>query len=62
MLMTESEIVEWVEQMAQILDLPLEPDYRAGVIGNFTRTAAIAQQVLEFPLPDDLEIAPTFEP
>ena len=50
-----------VDQMAQLLQLPLHPDHRAGVIENFARFLPIAQQVLEFPLPPTVEPAPTFD-
>lgn len=52
----------YVDQTAFLLGFELEPDYRTGVIDNLARTAAIAQLVLEFPLPDQIEAAPTFEP
>jgi len=48
--------------MAQLLQLPLHPEHRAGVIENFARFLPIAQQVLEFPLPPTVEPAPTFDP
>jgi hypothetical protein len=51
-----------VDQLAQLITLPLAPDHRPGVIANFERTAAIAQLVMEFPLDDDGEIAPVFHP
>lgn len=62
--MTEKilDIEHYVEQMARVLDLPLNPAYTPGVIDNMARTAAIAQLVLEFPLPADLEVAPIFSP
>ncbi|NJN86287.1 MAG: DUF4089 domain-containing protein [Leptolyngbyaceae cyanobacterium SL_7_1] len=47
---------------AFLLGFNLDPDSRSGVIDNLARTAAIAQLVLDFPLPVDLESAPTFEP
>ncbi|MBD2101405.1 DUF4089 domain-containing protein [Leptolyngbya sp. FACHB-261] len=53
---------EYVDLMAQLLELPITPEYRPGVIGNFARTTAIAQLVLEFPLPEEIEAAPVFEP
>ncbi len=34
----------------------------ASVVENFERIQAIAQPVLDFPLPDTLEAAPRFEP
>ena len=51
-----------VDQMAALLGLPLQPDHRPGVIENFVRIRAIAQLVTEFPLPEEIEIAPVFEP
>jgi hypothetical protein len=52
----------YVDQMAQVLGLPLDAEFRPGVIDNVVRTMAIAQLVLEFPLPEDIEAAPTFQP
>ncbi|MBW4694570.1 MAG: DUF4089 domain-containing protein [Lyngbya sp. HA4199-MV5] len=51
-----------VDQLAALVALPLQPEHRSGVVENFVRIIAIAQLVNEFPLPDDIEIAPTFEP
>ncbi|NJO39117.1 MAG: DUF4089 domain-containing protein [Cyanobacteria bacterium CRU_2_1] len=53
---------ELVDLMSEFLDLPIAPEYRPGVIANLARTAAIAQLVMEFPIPDDIEIAPIFQP
>jgi hypothetical protein len=52
----------YIEQMIEILDLPLDPEYRPGVIKNFASICAIATLVTEFPLPEDIEAAPVFEP
>jgi hypothetical protein len=52
----------FVEQMAAIVGLPLQPEHQPGVIENFTRIQAIAQLVMEFPLPEEIEPAPTFNP
>lgn len=52
----------YVDQMAIALDLPIAPEYRSGVIDNFSRIAAIAQLVLEFSLPEDTVAAPAFQP
>lgn len=56
------DIEEWVDLMAQVLELPLEPEHRPGVIANLQRTATIAQLVMEFPLPNDVEAAAVFQP
>ncbi|MGI0489533.1 DUF4089 domain-containing protein [Pantanalinema rosaneae CENA516] len=52
----------YVQQVAQMIGLPLPPEHLPGVIANFDRIAAVAQQVMEFPLPEETEIAPVFEP
>ncbi|HEY9698516.1 MAG TPA: DUF4089 domain-containing protein [Trichocoleus sp.] len=59
---SEVDIEALVDLMASLLDLPLDPDHRPGVIANLERTRSIAQLVMEFPLPDDIEVAPTFQP
>ncbi|WP_245939668.1 DUF4089 domain-containing protein [Stenomitos frigidus] len=51
-----------VDQLAALVALPLQPEHRPGVVDNFARIVAVAQLVTEFPLPDDIEIAPNFEP
>ncbi|MBN3897973.1 MAG: DUF4089 domain-containing protein [Nostoc sp. NOS(2021)] len=53
---------EYVDQMALLLDLELRDEYRDGVVANFERIRAIANLVNSFPLPEDIEVAPVFEP
>ena len=55
-------IAQYVEQTAQLIDLPLAPEYRLSVVDNFAKIAAIATLLVEFPLPEDVESAPVFEP
>ncbi|HEY9886773.1 MAG TPA: DUF4089 domain-containing protein [Candidatus Obscuribacterales bacterium] len=52
----------YVEQMCQILALNIPPEIWPSVVENFEQILAIAQPVLDFELPDDLEPAPTFDP
>lgn len=56
------DVGEYVDVMALLLDLQLRDEYRDGVVGNFERIQAIAQVINEFPLPDNIEAAPVFEP
>lgn len=58
----EKNIGEFVDQMAAVVDLPIPAEYREGVVLNFERIHAVAQLVLEFPIPEDVEAAPVFEP
>lgn len=52
----------YVEQMAKLLALPIPEECEQGVIDNFIRMQAIAALVTEFPLPDEIETAPIFQP
>jgi hypothetical protein len=60
--MTDIDFAQLVDLMAQMLKIPLETEHRPGVIANLGRTAEIAQLVMEFPIPDQVEAAPLFEP
>lgn len=53
---------DYVDQTALLLDLPIKDEYRDEVVANFERIKAIAQLVNSFPLPEDIEAAPVFEP
>jgi hypothetical protein len=56
------DVGEYVDQMALVLDLQLRDEYRDGVVANFERIRAIANLVNSFPLSEDIEVAPVFEP
>jgi len=53
---------ELVDHIAALIELPIPPDYHAGVVENFDRIVAIAHLVTEFSLPEETEVAPVFEP
>jgi hypothetical protein len=50
------------DHMAAALALDIRPEWRQGVVDNLTATQAFAAAVLSFPLRDDVEPAPVFEP
>lgn len=54
--------LEYVKQMSLLLELPINNEYKDGVIANFERIKSIAEVVNNFPLPEEIEIATTFEP
>ncbi|BAY66510.1 hypothetical protein NIES22_66490 [Calothrix brevissima NIES-22] len=56
------DVGEYVDQIALLVDLRLRDEYRDGVVANFERIKAIASLVTEFPIPEDIEVAPVFEP
>ena len=54
-------VQEYVNQMSLLLDLPINEEYKDGVIANFEKIKDIAEIVNNFPLPESIEIAPIFE-
>lgn len=48
--------------VAASLQVPLAAAHRPGVVANLQRAAVLAAPLLEFPLPDEAEIAPVFAP
>ena len=55
-------IEKYVELTAELINLPLHPEHLPGVVENMERIAAIAKLVIDFPLPPEIEAAPTFDP
>ena len=53
---------QYVETTAELMGLELTSEYLPGVVDNFQRLTQIAALVNEFELPENIEIAPTFEP
>jgi hypothetical protein len=60
--MTETSVEQYVDQTAALMGLPLHPEHRPGVLDNLVRTQAIVKPLLEFEIPEDVEIAPVFTP
>ncbi|MBD2677095.1 MULTISPECIES: DUF4089 domain-containing protein [Nostoc] len=58
----EFELEEYVKQMALLLDLQIRDEYFDGVVANFERIKAIANLVISFPLPEEIEVPSIFEP
>ena len=60
--MTDLAAIEaYVDHAAPLVGLTLTPEQRGGVVRNLATTLAVAQLVLDFPLPDDVDAAPVFE-
>ncbi|OAB55034.1 hypothetical protein AY599_15700 [Leptolyngbya valderiana BDU 20041] len=57
---TDSKAV--VEITAKLLDLSISEEQMPGVVENFETLQQVAQAVMAFPLPEDIEISPKFEP
>lgn len=52
---------DYVKATAEAIGLPIPEEYFGGVLRNFERSEALAKQVLEFPLPQDLPPAPVYK-
>ena len=53
---------KYVEAAAAALGLSIPAQYVEGTVANFERSAALAKQLMDFPLPADVAPAPTYEP
>lgn len=59
---TNFDAVAYVDQAAALIGLPIPDEYHQSIVENFERIQTVAQLFLEFPLPEDTEVAPVFEP
>lgn len=59
---TTTEIGAYVDAAATAIALPIAPEHRPGVIQFMGVILSAATLVMEFPLPDEVEAAPVFEP
>jgi len=59
---TPTEVGAYVDAAAKLIALPIAPEHRPGVIQFMSVVLSAAALVMEFPLPDEVESAPVFEP
>jgi hypothetical protein len=52
----------YVDAAAKLIGLPLDPAHRPGVVLNLERIAQMAALVMEFPLPEETDPAPVYQP
>ena len=55
-------MMRYAEHAAAAIGLPLDPARKAAVVQHLAVMLAATTLVLEFPLPDEVEAAPVFEP
>ncbi len=51
-----------VDHLAALVNLPIDPAYRAGVVEAFAGLSRMAAMVMEFPLADDVQPPSVFRP
>jgi len=56
------DVERFVAASAAAIGLSIAPAHQPGVVANLERIAAMARLVMEFPLPEEIEPAPVFEP
>jgi hypothetical protein len=59
---TPEDLGAHVDGAAKLIGLPILPAHRSGVVQAMGVIAAAGAVVMDFPLPDDVETAPVFEP
>jgi hypothetical protein len=59
---TPDELGAYVDEAAKLIGLPIAPEHRPGVIQFLGGLLGQAALVMEFPLPEDVEAAPVFDP
>ncbi|MEO0869970.1 MAG: DUF4089 domain-containing protein [Cyanobacteria bacterium J06642_11] len=55
-------IEQYVIQTLALLEISVPDEQLVSVVENFEQVKTIAHSVLDFPLDNSLEMAPTFEP
>jgi len=60
--MTDTEILTYVQASAAALGLPLDAARTERVVAHFTRTAALAQLLLDAPMAPHDELAEIYKP
>lgn len=53
---------EYIDRMALLLDLPIDPAYQPGIIDNIIRIIPLAQLVMDFSLPEEIDSSSEFLP
>ena len=51
---------DFIDAAARVLELSIEPEWKAAVEANLAATLRLAASFMEFPLPDEAEPAPIF--
>ena len=60
--LTTDEVGAYADTASKVLDLKIPEAYRAGVVANLERLFQLGELAMNFPLPDDIEVAPVFQP
>ena len=59
---TPEDLGAHVDGASKLIGLRIPPEHRPGVIQAMAVITGAAALVMEFPLPDDVQAAPVFEP
>jgi hypothetical protein len=60
--LTTAQVAAYVDAAAVVLDIALAAEYRGGVVANLERLLQMGAEIMSFPLPDEAELAPVFQP
>jgi hypothetical protein len=56
------DVAAFARLSAEAVQLPIPPEFEAGVIGNLERLFELAEPLASFVLDDEIEPAPVFQP
>jgi hypothetical protein len=56
------DVAVYIDQISNLINLPIHPDHHSGVVENFFQLQMIAQVFLGFSIPEDIEVAARFQP
>ncbi len=59
---TPDQVAAYADATAVVLDIALAAEYRPGVVSNLERLLLMGAEIMSFPLPENTELAPVFQP
>ena len=60
--MTTDQVAAYVDAASILLDIDLPAEYRPSIVANLERLLQLGLQIMDFPLPENTELAPVFQP
>jgi len=60
--LTTAQVAAYVDAAAVALDIALAAEHHPGVVSNLERLLQMGAEIMSFPLPEEAELAPVFQP
>jgi hypothetical protein len=59
---TTAQVAAYVDAAVIVLNIALAAEYHPGVVSNLERLLRMGADIMSFPLPEEAELAPVFQP